>query len=174
LRFFGQGGFLNQKHEEAKKQLEEVNRRLNEMEEQGMRTGFADATVKSIEKILGIVAEMERKGEKQCLEIGGFRQGHARPGYSLGIQVGMPDVKEMPVERKPLLQVFEDGKNLRIAAEFPGVKEREIEVNLAENGLIIKIPKEGFGQKITLPKEMRLLGRSFRNCVLELRLEKLF
>jgi len=164
---------VSEKHEEAEKRLEEINKKLKALEEKGVRIDFAEAATKSIEKILEIVADIEGRGERQRFEKGSFMQGPAKVDYRLGVQIGFPAL-EKPVERKPLLQVLEEGKNLRIVAEFPGVKENEIEIKLEGKELVIRIPKEGFESKILLPAGMKLVQKSFKNSVLELLLEKLY
>lgn len=171
--------FLNEKFNEAEKRLIELNKRLNELQKAGVKTDFANAAVNSIEKILRIAAELESRGEQNHFESGSFELApKTKVDYKLGVHVGLdsfPEEKEaVPVEASPLLQVFEEGKQLRIVAEFPGTKEDELQVELLEKELVVRIPGKDFVKRIQLPDNMKLLNKSFKNCVLELVLEKLF
>jgi len=156
--------------------LNKINVTLRKLDDAGVKIDFSEVATKSIEKILNVIADLDAKGEDNYFEAGTVNLGKgAKVDYKFGIKIGAePSTKEKPVEKKPLVQVFKEDDKVRITAEFPGVKENEIELSLKDNELVLRIKTEGFESKIGLPENMKLIEKRFKNNVLELVLEKQF
>lgn len=72
---------------------------------------------------------------------------------------------------KETLDVFDEGRNLRIVAELPGVDRNELSFELTEDALIIF--SNGGSKAIPLPEPAKkIVGNSYKNNVLEVKLEK--
>lgn len=87
-----------------------------------------------------------------------------------------PRVKrEVVASKEPPVDVFDEGTHLRVLAELPGVRERDIKVNLNEAQLIISTdtPTHKYYKEITLPCAPKgQVVKLYRNGVLELALQK--
>jgi len=87
-----------------------------------------------------------------------------------------PQVKrEVAASKEPPVDVFDEETHLRVLAELPGVKERDIKVNVNEAQLVIStdIPSHKYYKEITLPWVPKgQMDKSYRNGVLELILQK--
>jgi len=82
--------------------------------------------------------------------------------------------KGTPFEEPPV-DVFDEETHLRVLAELPGVKERDIKVNLNEAQLVISTdtPSHKYYKEITLPCVPKgQVDKSYHNGVLELTLRK--
>jgi hypothetical protein len=63
---------------------------------------------------------------------------------SVSIRSAIPD--SVPVEppvQEPLVDVFDDGKSLRVVVELPGVKKEDVRVRLLDGFLRIEVSKGG-------------------------------
>lgn len=94
--------------------------------------------------------------------------------------------------RQPLADLFETDKEFVATLELPGVDKKDIEVNVLENGVEVKVEKKeehkheekgtyrlersyaGFYRHIPLPEhaDAAKVDASYRNGVLELRIPK--
>jgi HSP20 family protein len=87
-----------------------------------------------------------------------------------------PQVKrEVVASKEPPVDVFDEGTHLRLLAELPGVKERDIKVTLNEAQLVISTdtPTHKYYKEITLPYAPKgQVDKLYRNGVLELTLQK--
>jgi HSP20 family protein len=83
--------------------------------------------------------------------------------------------REIIASREPPVDVFDEETHLRVLAELPGVEEKDIKVKLNEAQLVISTdtPTHKYYKGITLPYAPKgQVGRSYRNGVLELTLQK--
>lgn len=83
-----------------------------------------------------------------------------------------PEVVEV---REPLVDVFDEGEELHIVAEVPGVEEREVSAEL--QGDILQIETTGerrYAKEVLLPAagDPASLRSSYRNGILEIRVRK--
>lgn len=83
-----------------------------------------------------------------------------------------PEVVEV---REPLVDLFDEGEELQIIAEVPGVEEREVRVEL--HGDILQIETSGerrYAKEVLLPAagDPASLRSSYRNGILEIRITK--
>lgn len=83
-----------------------------------------------------------------------------------------PEVAEV---REPLVDVFDEGDELHIVAEVPGVEEREVSVELL--GDILQIETTGerrYAKEVLLPAagDPASLRSSYRNGILEIRVRR--
>ncbi len=89
-------------------------------------------------------------------------------------EAGRPRITE---EREPLVDVFEEGENIIIVAEVPGVDKNKIKINATKNKLIIQASNEyrKYYKEVRLPKPVKpeTAKASYKNGVLEIRIEKL-
>ena len=87
-----------------------------------------------------------------------------------------PQVKrEVAASKEPPVDVFDEERHLRVLAELPGVKEKDIKVTLKEAHLVISTdtPSHKYYKEITLPLVPKgQMDKSYRNGVLELMLQK--
>ena len=84
------------------------------------------------------------------------------------------EIRPKSEEREPLVDVFDEGKNLRIVAELPGTEKKNIKLKLEENKLIISTKDKKYHKEVELPSKAKLSKKfSYKNGVLEIDLEKL-
>jgi HSP20 family protein len=77
--------------------------------------------------------------------------------------------------REPLIDVFDEGNEIVIAAELPGAKEDAIEIEVRGDVLALSSSGERrYAKEVLLPSpvDAASLRRSFKNGLLELRLKK--
>ena len=77
--------------------------------------------------------------------------------------------------REPLIDVFDEGAEIVVAAELPGAKESAIEVEVRGDVLAISSSGERrYAKEVVLPSpvDAASMKRSFKNGLLELRLKK--
>ncbi len=76
---------------------------------------------------------------------------------------------------EPLVDLFDEGQEMVIVAELPGVSEEEIRVEIQEDILSLETTGERkYAKEILLPGpvEAATLRKSYKNGILELRLKK--
>lgn len=129
--------------------------------------------------------EEARSGEKDVL--GG--KGKAVYGFSVRVGLGGKPVVEsfgnvrtkeagavVAEVREPLVDVFDEGDEIRILAEIPGVDEKQIKVEVRDDILTLsaEASERKYQKEILLAHrvEPQIRGRSYRNGVLELKLKK--
>jgi HSP20 family protein len=143
---------------------------------------------------VGMLGNLVEAGDQQVNQTGEFKvKGLGDKGkgvYGVSVRVGIggephverfgnirstPEGTEVADVREPLIDVFDEGAEIVIAAELPGVKESAIEVEV--RGDILAISSSGerrYAKEVVLPSlvDAASLKRSFKNGLLELRLKK--
>jgi len=77
--------------------------------------------------------------------------------------------------REPMVDVFDEGSEIVITAELPGILENEIVINVADDILTINTSgKQTYATEILLPEAVlaKSLRQSYNNGVLEIRVKK--
>lgn len=82
------------------------------------------------------------------------------------------EIKPEAEEREPLIDLFDEGKNLKIIAELPGIAKEDIKLKSKNNNLIISTKDKKYYKKLELHSKVRLKKFSYKNGVLEVILEK--
>jgi len=74
-----------------------------------------------------------------------------------------------PVEREPIIDLFEEKDYVSVIAEIPGFSEKEIELKLNDNALEISAGK--YSKIITLPSiSGKIIEKQFKNGILQLKI----
>jgi len=102
--------------------------------------------------------------------------GNVKPSHGRGV-FGMPEAKLEPIEaREPLVDVIEDGENVRVVAELPGVEKKDIQMKCAEDTLTISVttPSRKYHKQLDLPAPVDpdTSKATYNNGVLEVILRK--
>lgn len=139
-------------------------------------------------KLVEIGAVHSRQGEFRVKGLG----DKARGVYGFSIRTGLGGDSGTQVERfgnvhpsregfvvdevrEPLVDVFDEGDEVAVTAELPGVTEAEISVEIHADRLAIESKGERrYAKEIGLPAEIdpASLQRKYNNGVLELRMRK--
>jgi HSP20 family protein len=141
-----------------------------------------------------MLGNLVEAGEQQSNRTGEFKVkglgDKARGVYGVSVRVGIggePHVErfgnirsttegpEVVDVREPLIDVFDEGDEIVIAAELPGAKEDEIEVEVKGDVLALSSSGERrYAKEVLLPGPVdgASMRRSFKNGLLELRLKK--
>lgn len=139
-------------------------------------------------KLVEVGGAHARRGEFRVKGLG----DKARGVYGFSIRTGIAGESEAHVERfgnvhpsregfvvdevrEPLVDVFDEGDEVAVTAELPGVKETEITVELEGARLSIQSTGERrYAKDIVLPGAVDevSLQRKYNNGVLELRMRK--
>ena len=149
---------------------------------------------KGLGNFLDLVSEMTEEDKQEVTRKGEFRvKGlgeKARGVYGFTIRTGIggtPKVEpfgnirsteEGPVVaevREPLVDVFDEGEEIVIVAELPGVSQEDIRVEAQDD--IVSLETTGarkYAKEILLPESVDAptLTKSYNNGILELRLKK--
>jgi len=102
--------------------------------------------------------------------------GNVKPSRRRGM-FGIPEAKLEPIEaREPLVDVVDDGENLRVVAELPGVEKKDIQMKCAEDVLTISVdtPSRKYHKEVELPSAVDpdTSKATYNNGVLEVVLRK--
>lgn len=149
---------------------------------------------KGLGDFLDVISEMVETDQGEVTRTGEFKikglgeKGRAVYGFSIRTDIGgVPHVErfgnirtgeEGPVVaevREPLVDVFDEGQEIVIVAELPGVAEEEIRVEIKEDILSLQTAGERkYAKEVLLPPEadVKSLRKTYRNGILELRLKK--
>lgn len=88
----------------------------------------------------------------------------------------MPGAREATGIREPLVDVIEEDKTLSITAEVPGVSKEDIDLEITEDTVTIKVEKEErkYYKEVALPCEVDASSAkaSYQNGVLDIELKK--
>ena len=88
-------------------------------------------------------------------------------------EAGRPRITE---EREPLVDVFEDDKNVIVVAELPGVEKDKIKLKVVDDKLVIRASNEHrkYYKEVELPTRVKpeSAKATYKNGVLEVKLEK--
>lgn len=88
-----------------------------------------------------------------------------------------PHVPSLPEERQPLVDVFEEGDDLTVLAELPGVDEEDINIKADENTITITAENavKKYLKMVRLPTCIKedTIKSTYRNNILQVRLKRL-
>ena len=178
---------------------EEKKKKKSEEEREELDFGFGKITLggifKGLGKLIDLASVVAEKGEelKREGEFKGTTKGgqEIRGVYGFNIKTlagGKPEIRTFgnikktpqgPVvkeTREPMVDIFDEGKELLMVAELPGMSETAIRTEL--NGDILTLSAEESGKKyykeILLPSPVKAetLRKTFKNGILEIRFEK--
>ena len=151
----------------------------------GLFKGLGDL-VDSLGGVLEAGEEAKRTGEFQVKGLG--ERGRGVYGFSIRTGVGgMPHVErfgnirateegpEVADVREPMVDLFDEGEEIVVVIELPGVAEEEIQIEVHDDVLCLETAGERkYAKEILLPSAVRGEGlrRTYRNGILELRLDK--
>ncbi|MGD1118313.1 MAG: Hsp20/alpha crystallin family protein [Dehalococcoidales bacterium] len=124
-------------------------------------------------------AEVERRLGKAPLSSGAVssRRAPFQAGRALKINRSAPG-KESPVPSSPRdvnADIFDEGDNLVIIAELPGVDEKDIKIAVKENRLKLfaRSQSRQYNREIVLPCSVKEKpGLTYKNGILKISLEK--
>jgi len=77
--------------------------------------------------------------------------------------------------REPMVDIFDEGKEIVLVAELPGVSEEEVKVEVRDDVLSLQTTGERkYEKEILLPGKVnaKSMGKTFKNGILELRLKR--
>lgn len=165
-------------------------------EEQGhaaVEIGFG-SLFKGLGDFVGVLGKLVEAGEQQVHRSGEFQVkglGEKAHGiYGVSVRVGLggePHVErfgniratkegpEVVDVREPLIDVFDEGDEIVVAAELPGVTEDAL--NIEVRGDVLELSSTGqrrYAKEVLLPSavDSASMRRSFKNGLLELRMKK--
>jgi HSP20 family protein len=147
--------------------------RIEYMMDEMMRQAFQppskgrDRTKIRRPKIYGFSMTMGPKGKPIIKEFGNFR-----PKRPFGAQI-----REIKEEREPLIDVFDEGKDVTIFAQLPGLKREDIDIQVTETQVTISVntKEHSYYKKLQLPAivDPKSVQISYKNGVLQTRLQKM-
>lgn len=95
---------------------------------------------------------------------------------TLPTSVPMPPTVFSIEEKEPIVDVFEDGDNVKVMAELPGVEENDVNLKIENNVLTISAdtPARKYSKEVKLPTsiERDSVESKLRNGILEVKLRK--
>jgi len=173
--------------------MADKQKREGKKEEVTIDLGFG-GLFKGLGNFIDLLGEMIETGEEEVTRSGEFRvkglgdKGRGVYGFSVRTGIGgIPRVEpfgnirttdEGPVVadvREPLVDLFDEGQEIVIVAELPGVGEEEIHVEVQDDILSLETTGERkYAKEVLLPEavETATLRKTYRNGILELRLKK--
>jgi len=173
--------------------MAEPNKKKKSEEEASIDLGFG-GLFKGLGSFMDLLSEMVEKGEQEVSRSGEFKvkglgeKGRGVYGFSVRTGIsGIPHVEhfgnirsteEGPVVaevREPLVDVFDEGLEIIIVAELPGVSEGEIHVEIQDDILSLETTGERkYAKEILMPVavDTATLKKIYKNGILELRLNK--
>jgi HSP20 family protein len=173
--------------------MADKQKREGKKEEVTIDLGFG-GLFKGLGNFIDLLGEMVEMGEEEVTRSGEFRikglgdKGRGIYGFSVRTGIGgIPRVEpfgnirttdEGPVVadvREPLVDLFDEGQEIVIVAELPGVGEEEIHVEVQDDILSLETTGERkYAKEVLLPEavETATLRKTYRNGILELRLKK--
>jgi HSP20 family protein len=168
---FFTGGFF----EDIDRMMEEMFKEIQEsipkelIREERLPDG---STVRRVGPIVyGYSMTMGPDGKPIIREFGNVKPS-ARPSVFGAPRPGL----EVKVEREPLVDTIEEDSTIKVVAEVPGVERDDINLECAENTLIISVdtPARKYYKEVELPSQVdpESAKASYRNGVLEVTLTK--
>jgi HSP20 family protein len=149
---------------------------------------------KGLGDFMDVLSNMMESGQTETTQTGEFNVkglgDKARGVYGLSIRSGLGGVPQVerfgnirattqgPVVadvREPLVDVFDEGEEMILAAELPGVSEAEITVEAQEDILSLQTTGERkYAKEILLahPVDPATMRKTYKNGILEIRLKK--
>lgn len=117
--------------------------------------------------VYGFTIKTGLGGDREGVKVEPF--GNVRPDE----QTGKPVVHEV---REPMVDVFEEGDQVLVVAEMPGVGSQDVQLELADDILTITAKRGGtkYRKEVLLPStfQEKEMTSTCRNGVLEVRLTK--
>lgn len=114
------------------------------------------------------------KGFNSTKQINSFKLN--RPNEKDSTHLQEPSPTDSIRESEPIVDVFEEGQNIRVMAELPGVSENDVKLDLESNTLVISTADSTrkYYKRIELPKPVKKGAIEFtcKNGVLEAKLKK--
>jgi HSP20 family protein len=145
-------------------EFDRVEKMMDEMMRQAFRSPFG-ATKKSRQfrpHVYGFSITIGPDGRPKIREFGNVQK--SRYG---------PRIRE---QRDPLVDVLDEGEEVVVVAELPGVEKEDINLHVAEDRLTISVdtPQRKYQKKLPLPEEVdsKPVKASYKNGVLEVRFKK--
>ena len=141
------------------------------------------------ERLRRIDVEVERKLKEEPLKRVEEREPHIpmgippgargktigrRPSVRKRRRAAKPEGPPPVVEERPV-DIFDEKDHIKIIGEIPGVKEKDIKVNLKNDIIIIKVDVSNrkYHQKLNLPcKPKGKMEKSYKNGILEIKIMK--
>jgi HSP20 family protein len=146
-----------------------------------------DESFRQMREEMNRIMEKARKGELESPENG----GPYVYGWSMRIGPdGVPHVEEfgntkampsafkqgLPSGREPLVDVMDTDENVKVIAELPGVEKSDVDLEINESNLIIKVDteKRKYYKNVDLPAtvDTESVIAKYNNGVLEITLDK--
>ncbi|NQW21975.1 MAG: Hsp20 family protein [SAR202 cluster bacterium] len=148
---------------------------------------------KGIGGFLDLVSNMVEEGTEETTRAGGVEDlgGKLKGVYGFSVRVGLggkPVIEQfgnvhetetgaMVTEtREPLVDVLDEGDRFLVVAEIPGVREQDIQVDVAGDILGINAETKGrkYQKEVLLPSavDSESMESSYRNGILEIKLPK--
>ena len=149
---------------------------------------------KGLGDFLDVLSNLAEAGEQELTRAGEFKvkglgeKGRGVYGFSVRTGIGgIPHVErfgnirageEGPVVaevREPLVDMFDEDKEILVVAEIPGVSEDEIKIEVQDDVLSLETTGERkYEKEILLPSPVnaKTIEKTFKNGILELRLKK--
>jgi HSP20 family protein len=160
----------------------------------GMETMGLGGIFKGIENLINLASEMKEQGGEVHKE-GEIDLDHLKKGmkgvfgFSIKTAVGgkpvvesFGNIKKTPQgpkveeEREPITDVFDEKGEILVMAEMPGVREKDISLDLKGDILEIKAINghRNYSKEILLPSKVKpdTITSNYRNGVLEVRIKK--
>ena len=149
--------------------------------------------LKGIGNLTNLLSDMVETGERVVRRTGEFTVkglGKAKGIYGLNVRMGLgglPTVEDfgniratnegtvISDEREPLVDVFDEGDEILVVAELPGVEQDDIRLEVSDDVLSLSTVGDGrFAKEILLPSavEPGTMKTTCKNGVLEIRLAK--
>ena len=131
-------------------------------------------------------SEVTRSGEFKVKGLGDKAKGV----YGFTVRTGLGGIPKVerfgnirPTEegpvvadvREPMVDIFDEGKEIVLVAELPGVSEEEVKVEVRDDVLSLQTTGERkYEKEILLPGKVngKSMGKTFKNGILELRLKR--
>ena len=150
---------------------------------------------KGLGDFLDVFSDMIEKGESEATRSGEFKVkglgDKARGVYGFTVRTGIGGIPRVerfgnirPTEegpevadvREPLVDIFDEGQEVVLVAEMPGVSEGEICVEVRDDILSLQTTgQRKYEKEILLPSavDVKSLAKTFKNGILELRLKRI-
>jgi len=149
---------------------------------------------KGIEKLIDVAAELKEKGgeikKEGEIDLSSIKEGMKGVfGFSVKTMTGgktvvepFGNIKKTPKgpkveeEREPITDVFDEGEEILILAEMPGVNPEDIKVNLKGDilDILAQSGERKYHKEILLPAKVKpeTLEKSYKNGILEIKVRK--
>lgn len=169
--FFGRSIFR-----EIEEEMERMHREMDALMERALR-GELPPPEKGGPIVYGFSMQIGPDGKPKIQEFGNTKL--ARGLWRLPFRGSEGD--ELPetsvMAREPITDVIETGDEVWITAEVPGVRKEDIDIELGEDSLTIRVdtPERKYYKEVTLPCKVKTTGTkaTYKNGVLDIKLKKL-